>query len=58
LRPRRLALPRLQRLPRFSICSIPYDASASDLVVHVFAVALVIAANRAYGGRMLHTATA
>jgi hypothetical protein len=31
----------------------PYDASATDLVVHVLAVALVIIANRALGGRML-----
>jgi hypothetical protein len=31
----------------------PYDASATDLVVHVVAVALVIVANRAYGGRLL-----
>jgi hypothetical protein len=31
----------------------PYDASATDVAVHVFAVALVIIANRAYGGRML-----
>jgi hypothetical protein len=31
----------------------PYDASATDVVVHVTAVALVILANRAYGGRML-----
>jgi hypothetical protein len=33
----------------------PYDASATDLVVHTVAVALVIVANRAYGGRMLQT---
>jgi hypothetical protein len=31
----------------------PYDASATDLVVHVVAVALVIVANRAFGGRLL-----
>ncbi|HWF96750.1 MAG TPA: NrsF family protein [Xanthobacteraceae bacterium] len=31
----------------------PYDASATDVVVHVVAVALVIIANRALGGRML-----
>jgi|HubBroStandDraft_6_1064221.scaffolds.fasta_scaffold455781_2 hypothetical protein len=31
----------------------PYDASATDVVVHVLAVALVIIANRALGGRML-----
>jgi hypothetical protein len=31
----------------------PYDASATDVVVHVVAVALVIIANRAYGGRLL-----
>ncbi len=31
----------------------PYDASATDLVVHVLAVALVIVANRTYGGRLL-----
>lgn len=31
----------------------PYDASATDLVVHVLAVSLVIIANRAYGGRIL-----
>src|SRR5580704_2005370 len=34
----------------------PYDASATDLVVHVLAVALVIIANRALGGRMLRAA--
>jgi hypothetical protein len=34
----------------------PYDASATDLVVHVVAVALVIIANRALGGRMLQQA--
>ena len=31
----------------------PYDASATDVVVHMAAVGLVIFANRAYGGRML-----
>jgi hypothetical protein len=36
----------------------PYDASATDLVVHTVAVVLVIVANRAYGGRMLQTASA
>jgi len=35
----------------------PYDASATDLVVHVVAVALVIVANRAYGGRLLQAAS-
>ncbi len=34
----------------------PYDASATDLAVHVVTVALVIIANRAYGGRMLQAA--
>jgi len=34
----------------------PYDASATDVVVHVVAVALVIVANRAYGGRLLQAA--
>jgi hypothetical protein len=34
----------------------PYDASATDVVVHVVAVALVIIANRAFGGRMLRAA--
>ena len=34
----------------------PYDASATDVVVHVVAVALVIIANRALGGRMLRAA--
>ncbi len=33
----------------------PFDASATDLAVHVFAVALVIVANRAYSGRLLAT---
>jgi hypothetical protein len=31
----------------------PYDASATDLAVHVIAVALVVIANRAIGGRLL-----
>ena len=30
----------------------PYDAAATDLVVHVVAVALVVAANRLLGGRI------
>src|SRR6267154_5466187 len=34
----------------------PYDASATDVVVHAIAVALVIITNRAYGGRMLQAA--
>jgi hypothetical protein len=34
----------------------PYDASATDVAVHVVTVALVIIANRAYGGRMLQAA--
>lgn len=34
----------------------PYDASATDVVVHVVAVAIVIIANRAFGGRMLQAA--
>jgi hypothetical protein len=34
----------------------PYDASATDVVVHVMAVALVIIANQAYGGRVLQAA--
>ena len=34
----------------------PYDASATDLVVHVVAVGLVIVANRAFGGRLLRAA--
>jgi hypothetical protein len=34
----------------------PYDASATDVAVHVIAVALVIIANRAYGGRLLRAA--
>jgi hypothetical protein len=36
----------------------PYDASATDLAVHVAAVGLVVLANRAYGGRMLQAAQA
>jgi hypothetical protein len=36
----------------------PYDASATDLVVHVVAVGLVIVANQAYGGRLLQAAGA
>jgi hypothetical protein len=35
----------------------PYDASATDLTVHVAAVGLVIIANRAYGGRLLQAAS-
>jgi hypothetical protein len=31
----------------------PFDASATDLTVHAFAVALVVAANRVFGGRSL-----
>lgn len=31
----------------------PFDAAATDLAVHAFAVALVIVANRALGGRIL-----
>jgi hypothetical protein len=31
----------------------PYDASATDVVVHVAAVALVIGANQVFGGRVL-----
>jgi hypothetical protein len=34
----------------------PYDASATDVVVHVVAVGLVIGANQAFGGRMLRAA--
>jgi hypothetical protein len=33
----------------------PYDAAATDLMVHVLAVALVIVANRAFSGRLLAT---
>jgi len=33
----------------------PFDAAATDLTVHVFAVALVIVANRAFSGRLLAT---
>ena len=36
----------------------PYDASVTDLVVHTVAVAVVILANRAYGGRILQTRNA
>lgn len=31
----------------------PYDAAATDLTVHAFAVAIVIVANTVYGGRLL-----
>jgi hypothetical protein len=31
----------------------PYDAAATDLTVHAFAVAIVIVANTMYGGRLL-----
>jgi hypothetical protein len=31
----------------------PYDAEATDLTVHAFAVAIVIVANTLYGGRFL-----
>ncbi len=30
----------------------PYDASVSDLVIHAVAVALVVAVNRLFGGRL------
>ena len=33
----------------------PFDAAATDLTVHAFAVALVIVANRAFSGRLLAT---
>ena len=33
----------------------PFDAAATDLAVHVFAVAIVIGANRAFSGRLLAT---
>src|SRR5258708_4353146 len=33
----------------------PFDAAATDLAVHVFAVSLVIAGNRALSGRLLST---
>src|SRR3974390_2816787 len=33
----------------------PFDAAATDLAVHALAVALVIAANKAFGGRLLTT---
>jgi hypothetical protein len=36
----------------------PYDASVTDLAVHTVAVAVVILANRAHGGRMLQTTSA
>jgi hypothetical protein len=36
----------------------PYDASATDLAVHVTAVAIVIGANQAWGGRLLRRAGA
>jgi hypothetical protein len=36
----------------------PYDASATDLAVHVAAVAIVVAANQAWGGRLLQRAGA
>jgi hypothetical protein len=36
----------------------PYDASATDVAVHVVAVALVIISNRALGGRMLQAENA
>ena len=31
----------------------PYDATATDLTVHAFAVAIVILANAIFGGRLL-----
>jgi len=34
----------------------PYDAAATDLAVHAAAVAIVVAANRALGGRILGAA--
>ncbi len=34
----------------------PFDAAATDLSVHAFAVALVVVANRALGGRIFSTA--
>jgi hypothetical protein len=34
----------------------PYDASATDVAVHVATVAVVIIANRVYGGRLLQAA--
>jgi hypothetical protein len=34
----------------------PYDASATDVAMHIVAVALVIIANRALAGRMLQAA--
>jgi hypothetical protein len=36
----------------------PYDASATDLIVHAAAVALVIGVNRSLGGRLLQPAGA
>ena len=33
----------------------PFDAAATDLAVHIFAVALVIVANRTFSGRLLAT---
>jgi hypothetical protein len=33
----------------------PFDAAATDLAVHIFAVAIVIAANRTFSGRLLAT---
>jgi hypothetical protein len=33
----------------------PFDAAATDLAVHAFAVAIVIVANRAFSGRLLVT---
>lgn len=35
----------------------PFDAAATDLTVHAFAVALVVAANRALGGRIFAVAS-
>lgn len=34
----------------------PFDASATDLAVHAFAVSLVVGANRVFGGRSLEIA--
>jgi hypothetical protein len=34
----------------------PYDAAATDLTVHAFAVALVVGANRVFGGRIFSLA--
>jgi hypothetical protein len=36
----------------------PYDASATDIAVHALAVALVIAANQSFGGRILRPGNA